>query len=86
MYLPVNTHVHADHITGSGLLRKITGCKTAIGKFTGAKTTDIYLADGDEIEYGAQVSESQFNFQTQASVLVLQNDNCKHYWNKVSSY
>ena len=31
------------------------GCKTVIGKYSGAKTTDVYLDDGDLIEYGEQV-------------------------------
>ncbi|KAM3615310.1 uncharacterized protein V6R79_026414 [Siganus canaliculatus] len=48
----VNTHCHADHITGSGLLKKkLTGLKSAISKFSGAKA-DILLAEGDKIPFG----------------------------------
>ncbi|XP_076869312.1 persulfide dioxygenase ETHE1, mitochondrial isoform X4 [Brachyhypopomus gauderio] len=47
-----NTHCHADHITGSGLLKqKIFGLKSAISKHSGA-TADILLSDGDTISFG----------------------------------
>lgn len=29
----LDTHIHADHITASGYLKKKTGGKTAIGEF-----------------------------------------------------
>lgn len=39
----VNTHMHADHITGTGLLKKlIPGCQSMISKASGAKA-DILL-------------------------------------------
>ncbi|BET03145.1 Metallo-beta-lactamase superfamily [Nesidiocoris tenuis] len=47
----INTHVHADHITGTGLLKKSTNCKSIISKYSGAKA-DIYVEDGDNIEFG----------------------------------
>uniref|UniRef100_A0A4W4G1Q2 Persulfide dioxygenase ETHE1, mitochondrial n=3 Tax=Electrophorus electricus TaxID=8005 RepID=A0A4W4G1Q2_ELEEL len=47
-----NTHCHADHITGSGLLKqKVFGLKSAISKNSGA-TADIMLSDGDTISFG----------------------------------
>ena len=45
----LETHVHADHITGSGLLRQCTGAKTAVGQMCGASSADLQLVDGDEI-------------------------------------
>lgn len=49
----INTHVHADHITGSGLLKqKLPGVKTMISAESKAKG-DIYLKDGDEIKFGS---------------------------------
>lgn len=51
----VNTHCHADHITGTGLLKKkVFGLKSAISKFSGA-TADILLSEGDNITFGKHV-------------------------------
>ncbi|KAA0702588.1 Persulfide dioxygenase ETHE1, mitochondrial [Triplophysa tibetana] len=48
----VNTHCHADHITGTGLLKKnVFGLKSAISKHSGA-AADIQLSDGDSITFG----------------------------------
>lgn len=50
--LAVNTHCHADHITGTGLLKKrVSGLKSAISKQSGA-TADILLSEGDKITFG----------------------------------
>lgn len=50
----LETHVHADHITGGGQLKKITNAKTAVSENCGAKTADIQLKDGDVIVFGNQ--------------------------------
>lgn len=48
----INTHMHADHITGTGLLKKLVpGCKSVISRQSGAKA-DIYIDEGDEIKFG----------------------------------
>jgi len=48
----INTHVHADHITGSGRLKALLpGCKSVIAKVSGAKG-DVLINDGDVIEIG----------------------------------
>ncbi|KAI4903083.1 hypothetical protein NFI96_000972 [Prochilodus magdalenae] len=47
-----NTHCHADHITGSGLLKqKVFGLKSAISIHSGA-SADIMLNEGDQIRFG----------------------------------
>lgn len=50
----LETHVHADHITGSAWLRARTGC--AIGVSAKANTTeaDLALNDGDGLDFGRQ--------------------------------
>jgi sulfur dioxygenase len=48
----VNTHVHADHITGSGKLKTLfPECKSIISKSSGGKA-DIYVNDGELIQIG----------------------------------
>lgn len=54
--LPVNTHCHADHITGSGLLRSLLpGCQSVISRLSGAQA-DLHIEDGDSIHFGRFVS------------------------------
>lgn len=48
----LETHVHADHVTASGLLRKKLGAKTAVSSLCGAETADIQMKDGDVFEFG----------------------------------
>lgn len=48
----MNTHVHADHITGTGKLKAaLPDCKSAIGAAGKAKA-DVQLKDGDVIKFG----------------------------------
>jgi glyoxylase-like metal-dependent hydrolase (beta-lactamase superfamily II) len=49
----LDTHVHADHVTGSGKLRERTGAKTVLGKDALVACADLGLADGDKIPFGA---------------------------------
>jgi len=48
----LETHVHADHITASGLLRQRTGAQTGVSGLCGAETADIQIQDGDIFEFG----------------------------------
>jgi glyoxylase-like metal-dependent hydrolase (beta-lactamase superfamily II)/rhodanese-related sulfurtransferase len=45
----VDTHMHADHITGLGALRDKTHCITVMGEQTKADVVSIRLADGDRL-------------------------------------
>merc|ERR1712223_227298 len=48
----INTHMHADHITGTGLLKKlIPSCKSIISKASGAKA-DLLVEPGTKIKFG----------------------------------
>ncbi|MBJ94923.1 MAG: Zn-dependent hydrolase [Rickettsiales bacterium] len=53
----LETHVHADHITGADRLRAATGSKSALSPRGGADCADLYLDHGDCIEFGEQVLE-----------------------------
>ena len=48
LVLAVDTHAHADHVTGAWLLKQLTGCKIASAKVIGAKHVDLPLEDGQE--------------------------------------
>ena len=50
--LAVNTHLHADHITGTGVLKKlIPSVKSVISIASGA-ASDVKVADGAKIAFG----------------------------------
>jgi glyoxylase-like metal-dependent hydrolase (beta-lactamase superfamily II)/rhodanese-related sulfurtransferase len=46
----VDTHLHADHITGLGALRDRTHCVTVMGEQTQADVVSMRVAEGDRIE------------------------------------
>ena len=45
----VDTHLHADHITGLGALRDSTHCITVMGENTKADVVSMRLAEGDKL-------------------------------------
>ena len=45
----VDTHLHADHITGLGALRDKTQCITVMGEQTKADVVSMRLGDGDKL-------------------------------------
>ncbi|GMP53389.1 hypothetical protein CsSME_00018850 [Camellia sinensis var. sinensis] len=48
----INTHVHADHVTGTGLIKtKVPGVKSIISKSSNAKA-DLFVEPGDKIYFG----------------------------------
>ena len=46
----VDTHLHADHITGLGALRDRTHCITVMGERTKADVVSMRLAEGDKLQ------------------------------------
>ena len=44
----IDTHIHADHITGASKLKQVTNCTTIMGEHTPANTVEIKVKD-DEI-------------------------------------
>ncbi len=47
----LETHIHADHITGTGRLRDITGCLSILPKGEGS-CADLYIADRNVLQVG----------------------------------
>lgn len=47
-----NTHVHADHVTGTGQIkRQLIGCQSMISKASGA-SADVHIKEGDTVKFG----------------------------------
>jgi glyoxylase-like metal-dependent hydrolase (beta-lactamase superfamily II)/rhodanese-related sulfurtransferase len=46
----VDTHVHADHVTGLGALRDRTKCITVMSEASGVDVVSMRVADGDTID------------------------------------
>lgn len=46
----IDTHTHADHVTGLGDLRDATGCATMMGEFTKAECVSQSVREGELIE------------------------------------
>ncbi len=48
----LETHIHADRITGTGKLREITACQGILPKNARAECADSYIEDGEIIKVG----------------------------------
>jgi glyoxylase-like metal-dependent hydrolase (beta-lactamase superfamily II) len=48
----IETHTHADHITGSGLLSKKHGSKIVVGAQSQAQPVDIHISDQQKLTLG----------------------------------
>src|ERR1700674_5205613 len=46
----VDTHIHADHVTGLGALRDRTRCITVMGEETKADVVSMRVGDGELLE------------------------------------
>ncbi|MSQ88415.1 MAG: MBL fold metallo-hydrolase [Betaproteobacteria bacterium] len=55
----LETHVHADHVTGASLLKQQLGSQIALSKDSGAQGGDRYLADGDTLVFGRRSLEAR---------------------------
>src|SRR5689334_572465 len=50
----LDTHVHADHVTGANALKAATGAITAVGDACNASGYDHALVDGERIAFGEE--------------------------------
>lgn len=52
LVLSIETHTHADHVTGAGLLRERTGCLTRVGEQSSAHCAGGTYRDSDILTVG----------------------------------
>lgn len=50
--LTIETHIHADHVTGASRLRERTGCRCAVPEKSGAAHVDLRVREGEAIRVG----------------------------------
>ncbi len=48
----LETHVHADHVTGAALLRERLGSKGVVHRDAGAECADVLVTDGESLQVG----------------------------------
>jgi sulfur dioxygenase len=53
----LETHVHADHVTGAWLLKRRFGSAIALSAASGAEGADRHLAHGDRVKFGSRYLE-----------------------------
>jgi len=53
----LDTHAHADHVTGSGELRRLLGARTVVSHRAGAACADIQASDGAVLRFGRHAIE-----------------------------
>jgi sulfur dioxygenase len=51
----LDTHIHADHITGAGHIREVTKAKSGVSANAGVNCIDIPLEDGQELNLGDKI-------------------------------
>jgi glyoxylase-like metal-dependent hydrolase (beta-lactamase superfamily II)/rhodanese-related sulfurtransferase len=56
----LDTHVHADHITGLGALRDRTRCITVMGRESGVDVVSMRVAEGDKVEIEGLVLDALY--------------------------
>lgn len=53
----LDTHCHADHVTGAWLMKAALGSKIGLSHAYGASNVDVALRPGDVVRFGAQTLE-----------------------------
>ena len=73
----LETHVHADHITGTGRLRELTGCQEIIPINAQASCADRFIRDGEILTLGeVKIRAIETLGHTDSHTAYLINDKC----------
>jgi sulfur dioxygenase len=48
----LETHVHADHVTGASVIRERLGTRSVVAAEGGASCGDVHVRDGDRVSFG----------------------------------
>lgn len=59
LLVTLETHVHADHVTGASLLKQRLGSRIALSGASGATGADLLLAHGDRVAFGSRYLEAR---------------------------
>jgi glyoxylase-like metal-dependent hydrolase (beta-lactamase superfamily II)/rhodanese-related sulfurtransferase len=55
----LETHVHADHVTGAWVMKERLGSRIALAAATGAEGADAYLKDRDRVAFGRRYLQAR---------------------------
>src|SRR3984893_17733644 len=59
LLMTLETHVHADHVTGAWLLKQKLGSRIALASASGARGADVYLEPSRKIPFGKRHLEAR---------------------------
>ncbi|MFZ5477025.1 MAG: MBL fold metallo-hydrolase [Myxococcota bacterium] len=71
----LETHVHADHVTGAAVLRERLGSKTVVHAAAGVECADLFVREGDQLRVGdLRIGVLEVPGHTDADVAYLVDD------------
>ncbi|PSB11267.1 Zn-dependent hydrolase [Pleurocapsa sp. CCALA 161] len=71
----LETHIHADHITGTGKLREMTGCEGIVPENAQANCANRYIKDGEILKVGdIEIKAIETNGHTDSHMAYLVNN------------
>jgi len=53
LHLTIETHIHADHVTGASRLRECRGCRCAVPERSGAEHVDVPVREAEPLRIGS---------------------------------
>jgi sulfur dioxygenase len=59
LLISLETHCHADHVTGAWLMKQAFGSRIGLSRVYGAKNVDLELEHGTRVRFGAETLEAR---------------------------
>ncbi|EAZ93006.1 MBL fold metallo-hydrolase [Crocosphaera chwakensis] len=73
----LETHIHADHLTGTGKLRELTGCRGVVPENANVDCADRFIRDGEVLKIGeVKIQAITTLGHTDSHMSYLVNDGC----------